>query len=300
MNVAVRCSLALGVCAAVLAACTISPNPSRGPESARETSPPVDGLECEIRTRRFAYSEAGGRALHVTVHTHCGHGAAPARVFVHGGGWSRGAPPPASEFTALLASGTPVVAVEYRLAAEAPAPAAVRDVRCALGWLGRHASELGFATDRIVVEGASAGGHLALLAVLAQDDPEFDAGCGPLPTVLAVVDRYGITDLSTWHPPSGAVARWLGPRAGDVAYMRRLSPINRLHRGAPPLFVVHGDADRVVPPTQSRALVAAARALGVPAMLQTVAGGGHGGFDAATEARLESALRDFIQAPRPD
>jgi acetyl esterase/lipase len=241
------------------------------------------------------YQVVDGRALHVDVHRLHSSRPTPVLVFVHGGGWSRGVRPPHEAFDAAFAMGFSVVTVEYRLADEAPAPAAVRDVRCALAWVGREAEALGFDRRHIVVEGASAGGHLALLAVVAQEDPEFDAGCGPLPPIAALIDHYGITDLTTWHPASGAVERWLGPHAGDAGYLARLSPLARLHGGMPPIFITHGDADRVVPPSQSRALFSAATSLGVPVWLHVVPGGGHGGFDTGATARIDAALRTFLR-----
>lgn len=242
------------------------------------------------------YQVVDGRTLHVDVHRLVSPRPTPVRVFVHGGGWSRGARPPRDSFAAAFAMGFSVVAVEYRLADEAPAPAAVRDVRCALAWVGREAGAMGFDRAHIVAEGASAGGHLALLAVAAQDDPAFDAGCGPVPPIAAVIDLYGIADLASWHPPSGAVERRLGPHAGDAGYLRRLSPLTRLHARMPPLFIAHGDADPVVPLSQSRALFAAATALGVPVWLHVVHGGKHGGFDAEATTRLDAALRTFLRA----
>ncbi|GAB3064678.1 hypothetical protein GCM10027214_33680 [Stenotrophomonas tumulicola] len=258
-----------------------------------EVQPRQAAIKSRVDVR---YHVVAGRALHLDVHRLQSSRPTPVLVFVHGGGWSRGARPPRASFEAAFAMGFSVVAVEYRLADEAPAPAAVRDVRCALAWVGREAATLGFDRRHIVVEGASAGGHLVLLAVAARDDPEFDAGCGRMPAIAAVVDRYGITDLAAWHPASGAVDRWLGPHAGDARYLRQLSPLARLDSRMPPLFIVHGDADRVVPLAQSQALFAAATALGVPVTLHVVTGGGHGAFDADATARLDVALRTFLRA----
>ncbi|MEZ0469878.1 alpha/beta hydrolase fold domain-containing protein [Luteimonas salinilitoris] len=241
------------------------------------------------------YARPGGRALHVDLHRNLVARPSPVLVHVHGGGWSRGARPPREAFAWAYAMGFSVVAVEYRLAGEAHAPAAVRDVRCALAWVGRHAARHGLDASRIVVEGVSAGAHLALLAVLAGDDAEFDAGCGPVPPVAVLVDRAGIADVQAWRPASGAVARWIGPRADAVDYAARLSPIRYLHRAMPPLFIVHGDADPVVPFAQSRRLHDAVRALGVPVALHVVAGGRHGGFTDAQAAAIDAALCLFLR-----
>ena len=56
--------------------------------------------------------------------------------------------------------------IDYRLAEDSLAPAAVEDCRCALRWVYRHAKEYGFDTNKIVVAGESAGGHLALMTAM--------------------------------------------------------------------------------------------------------------------------------------
>lgn len=274
--------------AAVLLAMSLTTAPAEA--SGRNTGRHGDGLS----SKDVVYEVAGGRALRVGIHRNLAVLPSPVLVHVHGGGWSRGTRPPRAAFAAAMAMGFSVVTVEYRLATEAKAPAAVLDVRCALAWIGRHAGDHGFNASRIVVEGESAGAHLALLAVLAGDAAGFDADCGPLPRVAALVDRFGIVDLQAWHPPSGAVERWLGPRADFEDYTARLSPLRYVGRDMPPLFIVHGDADKVVPISQSRGLYDAVRALGVPVAFHVVPGGGHGRFTEEQKASIDAGLCLFL------
>ncbi|HSS97751.1 MAG TPA: alpha/beta hydrolase, partial [Terriglobales bacterium] len=85
----------------------------------------------------------------------------PTLLFIHGGGWVNG-----NKNETTLASlpflnqGMNTVNIDYRLASQAHAPASVEDCRCALRWIYRHAKEYGFDTNKIVVVGESAGGHL--------------------------------------------------------------------------------------------------------------------------------------------
>lgn len=63
-----------------------------------------------------------------------------------------------------------VVSVEYRLAPENPAPAALEDAYASLVWTADHAAELGIDPTRLVTVGASAGGGLAAgVTLLARD-----------------------------------------------------------------------------------------------------------------------------------
>jgi acetyl esterase len=68
------------------------------------------------------------------------------------------------------AVGVTMVAASYRLAPEAPYPAALEDVYAGLQWTATHAEELGASADQIIIRGGSAGANLcAALALAARD-----------------------------------------------------------------------------------------------------------------------------------
>jgi acetyl esterase len=88
-------------------------------------------------------------------------------LWLHGGGWWVGDLEGFDRVTRQLAnaSGAVCVSVDYRLAPEAPFPAAVQDARAALAWAaGDGAAQLGTDPARVVVGGDSAGGNLAAVA----------------------------------------------------------------------------------------------------------------------------------------
>ena len=97
---------------------------------------------------------------------------APALLHIHGGGMVMGRPEMrhAALVSICRALGCIVASVDYRLAPEAPFPAALDDCYAALHWLHANASELGMDATRIAVAGESAGGGLAAcLSLLARD-----------------------------------------------------------------------------------------------------------------------------------
>ncbi|MDH2413325.1 alpha/beta hydrolase [Nocardioides sp. CER19] len=91
------------------------------------------------------------------------HGPGPLLVFFHGGGFVYGDLDSHDASVRFLAeqSGVRVLAVEYRLAPEAPFPAAYDDALEIFRWVLDHAAEVSAEPGRIGVGGDSAGGNLA-------------------------------------------------------------------------------------------------------------------------------------------
>lgn len=252
--------------------------------------------------RDIAYRQIGERALHLDAYVHADATTTPTPVLIHfhGGGWARGARP--ADWTAFrpyLAAGFSIVTVQYRLAGEAHAPAAVEDARCALHWVGANAEAFGFDQSRIVISGTSAGAHLALMAGLLPDANAFDPPeCRTPPRPAAIIDFYGPTDLAALGGRGGGlhptVANWIGPRGDAADQARLLSPIRWLAEGGPPVFIAHGDADRVVPVEQSRLLADRLGHFGVAFDLFIAEQGGHGKFDPATRDGMMKRLFSFL------
>lgn len=197
---------------------------------------------------------------------------------------------------ALAAHGFTAIAVGYRLLDAAPWPAQVDDARAALRWTHEHAAELGVDTDRIAVQGHSAGGQLALLvAGTAGRDALGDASSVPRPA--AVIAYFAPTELSLTPGPGKLPAQQVfGPEV-TAEEAAAGSPITYVDDRFPPTILVHGTADRFVPPTTSQHLFDALAAAGVPSELHLIAGQDHE-FDLTPRYR-ESAtgvVADFLRA----
>jgi acetyl esterase/lipase len=224
----------------------------------------------------------------------------PVALLFHGGGWVSGDKDEiALDVLPYLAMGFAVANVDYRLARVATAPAAVEDSRCALRWVIRHAKQYGLDVDRLILVGSSAGAHLALMDALAPAAAGFDNLCpGDEPLkVAAVINFFGIIDVGGLLAPPNArdfAIGWIGNAADPAALARRVSPITYVHKGAPPIFTAHGEADPVVPFAQARRLHAALAGAGVANQLFPLAKGGHGQFDGADVLLVNRAVRDFL------
>jgi acetyl esterase/lipase len=198
----------------------------------------------------------------------------PAVVMIHGGGWVGGSKSEMMDFSKPFLERDYVVAnVEYRLAAAAPAPAAVIDVLKASRWLVDHAAEYRVDPKRITVAGFSAGGHLALMAGMLNKDTDF----GPVTKFAGIIDFYGVADVvDAFEAKRDYAVQWLGtaPDAMDLA--KKVSPMSYVRKDAPPVLIIHGDQDDVVPYQQSVKLQAALKKVGAKVDLITVPGGKHG------------------------
>ena len=230
----------------------------------------------------------------------------PTVVYYHGGGWFFGDRTGALPYLMpWLVRGWNVVNVEYRMSGTALAPAAVEDARCALRWVYRNANQFHLDTSRIIVTGHSAGGHLALMAGMLSDADGLDNNCpadsanGDVPLkVSAIVDWYGPTDVSDLiagpDRKTYAVA-WLGSLPDQQDEARRVSPLTYVRAGLPPILIIHGDSDPVVPYSQSQHLHAELDKLNVQNELYTVPHGGHGMFGADADVEAYRHVWEFLE-----
>ena len=231
----------------------------------------------------------------------------PTLVFFHGGGWIGGTKETSvMSLVPWIEMGWNVVNVEYRMARVAPAPAGVEDALCALRFVVAQAKTYGIDTNRIVVAGESAGGHLALAAGMIPATAGFTNICAAggftgfenaVPKVAAIINWYGITDVNDMlaGPNTRSYAvQWVGAPADRDAVARSVSPITYVRAGLPPVLSIQGDADPIVPYSQNVRLRDALTKAGVPNELVTVAGGGHGNFKADERTRIYLKIREFL------
>jgi acetyl esterase/lipase len=222
-------------------------------------------------------------------------GPSPIVINIHGGGFNKGSKESQTGFNTFFKNGYSVANIAYRLVQVAPAPAAVQDVRCALIYLIKNAKSLNIDPNRIVIMGGSAGGHLALMGGLLGNDTKFDNNCPGVKDVkvAAIIDKYGITHVGNWK--SRSATWWLGERSNDQAFIQSVSPLYQVKKNSPPVFIVHGDADPVVPYQQSVDLKNKLDEMGVKNKFMTVPGGEHGKFPAEKNSEVNKAIIDFLK-----
>ena len=225
----------------------------------------------------------------------------PTVIYIHGGGWVGGNKNVRPlYFLPYLEMGWAVVNVAYRLARVSLAPGAVEDCRCALRWVIENADRYNFDTDKIVLTGRSAGGHLSLITGMLPASSSLDRRCLGEDNLkaAAIVNWFGITDvddlLEGKNMQSYAVT-WLGSQGDRHEIAKRVSPLNYVRPGLPPVLTIHGDADTVVPYEHAVRLHRALDESGVPNQLVTIPGGKHGGFSREEILRIHVSTREFLK-----
>ena len=276
-----------------------------------------------VKERGVVYHREGRRRLRLDVYkpkTPDPEGELrPAIIEVHGGGWVFGsrAEQGIPLLNHLAANGWVGFNIDYRLSPRATMPDHVVDVKRAIAWVREHAADYGVDPDRICLTGGSAGGHLCALAALTSDDRSLQPGFEDADTsVTAAVAFYGLYDMLDaeeryyHHIRDWLLARIVvkADRADDPDAFRRVSPTHRVHPGAPPFMIFHGERDTLVPVEDARAFARALEATSNEPVLYVELPGSEHAFDLAPSLRcarvvegIERFLRTVVSpAPDPD
>jgi len=195
-----------------------------------------------------------------------------------------------------------------------PIPDQVEDVKRAVRFIRYHAKEYGIDPDKIGITGASSGGHLALMVATAGDNKALLNAKDPVDRVSARVQAAAV-----FYPPTyflnygqegfnasasqmilaatGLTAAFDFKRWNDttrtyvsitdmdtrLAIAKENSPIYSVTPDDPPVLIIHGDADRLVPKQQSETIIRKLKEAGVPNELIIKKGGSHGWRDSGVE-----------------
>lgn len=233
-----------------------------------------------VTSLSVVYHRADGKALKLDAKVPRGTPARPrpAVVWVHGGGWNvgdRGEVPMWHKW--LNDRGYAVFAIDYRLAPPPRWQQAPGDVKCAIGWVKRHAARYHVDPNRVMIAGGSAGGNLTLMG--AYSDDRVKPSCPAKDTsVKAVVAFYPAVSVRlTWQETGwpDQVRPWAQKYTGGTpaqvpSHYKAASADTYVRPGLPPTLIIHGDRDHIAPYEGSRMLAHKLEAAGVPHQLVTV------------------------------
>ena len=143
-----------------------------------------------------------------------------------------------------------------------PAPAFLQDAKTAIRYLRKNAEEYGIDTERVCFWGTSSGGNTSLLVALTGDDPKYktDEYAEYSDSVSVAIDCFGPTDLvrlSKLAEATGNSSLLEGLVGGKLSehmeLLEEISPLRiiRKNKKYPPILILHGDADELVPYDES-------------------------------------------------
>ena len=218
----------------------------------------------------------------------------PLLVYIHGGAWIDGDKSEFLQFKPLVEQAFPdfaLISINYRLfdftTKQNKFPSQEEDVAAALAFIETKSAEWNI-SSKLVLSGASAGAHLALLHGLKNRKSEIKGLVAFFPPT-DLPSLYGFNNLTTL-----GLTELLGgtPQTAAVAYQNS-SPVKFVSQDDPPTIFFHGETDQVVPISQSEKLETALKNTQIRHQFIRVPNQGHG-FTSETNASLLKQAKAFL------
>jgi acetyl esterase/lipase len=232
------------------------------------------------RERNITYGPAGKRNLLDVYRPQSRPEGCPAFIYFHPGGFFSGGKSREARpiFDRLVRHGWVCVSANYRLRQAGMFPRNLVDAKLVIAWVRENAGEYGVDPGSIVVAGGSAGANLAVTCALSPNETRFQPGFEDADTsVVAAVGLYG----------------YYGPAPTDESIPS--SPEDYARADAPPLLLLHGERDPMVPARDVRRFAERIRdASSNPVVYAELPGGQHN-FDTFSSIRC-AAVADGIEA----
>jgi acetyl esterase/lipase len=265
--------------------------------SARSRPTPPSQPHTYKQQQDVVFGEADGVGLAMDIFTPLGKPNGRAIIDVASGAWysdrnkirdhQRG-----QFFQIFCGRGYTVFAIRPGSRSRFSAPEMVQNLRTGIHWVRDHAAEFAIDPDHMALCGASAGGHLACLAMVT---PDFGKDKKVVQPFSAAAIFFPPTDFIEWggYPIDfskdndwGKLVRSLAVSRSErlkqplskkelTERVRQISPARLVHSKQPPFLIIHGDTDPLVPLQQSQVFVDALRAAGGDAQLIVKHGGSH-------------------------
>lgn len=216
---------------------------------------------------------------------------APAFIFFHPGGWSMGEPLWGYEMCRHYSQiGMVAISFQYRLSfigGFSPIDA-LMDVKSAIRWTRAQHEKLNIDPDRVAAGAISAGAHLVACAATIDgyDDPLDDINISSVPNVLAFQSACLNTVIV------GEFTHLLQERDRP----ENLSPYHNLKPGLPPMCLIHGTADDLVPFDSIRQYAEKSTGLGNRCDLHPFEGTDHFFSQNADSSEVFKLFDDFFES----
>ena len=238
-----------------------------------------------------------------------GSGPFPLIIWIHGGGWQGGSNELSGiEFAGdFLPHGFALASLDYRFVQDASFPAPIEDCKSALLWLKKNAAQYHLDAGRVGVCGESAGAHLAALLAVTGDSAKFSSDPAADLRIQAAICWATPADLdrdrghwplqSVLYHPEDPLFKAFPHGIYDVALADRYSPASYVHTGVPPMIIVHGAKDELVPLGQAQTFAENLKKAGNDVTFRIDPEHGHGVLSAATKAEAVTFFERTLEQP---
>lgn len=201
-------------------------------------------------------------------------GPLPVVIWTSGSAWladsgKRGAAGLAAQ---LNPAGYAVAGVSIRSSSQVKFPGQLHDIKAAIRWLRANAAKYNFDPKHIAIMGDSSGGWTSAMAALTGDAPELEGSVGTTgvaSAVQAAVAFYPPTDFLTMD--AWALQRCAGTACHDSEgspesllvgcaiqtcpdKVQAANPLRYITAADPPIMILHGNSDQLVPHNQGEQL----------------------------------------------
>ena len=117
-----------------------------------------------------------------------------------------------------------------------------------------------------------------------------------------MIDFFGPTDLALYAKSEGIEDGYLVPVFGkacktDPTVFKKASPMTYVRKDAPPILILHGTLDLIVPIKHSEMLYKALTDVGATVEMHTVSFAGHGGWNDRDMQKAQDAVFHFLDTP---
>jgi len=191
-----------------------------------------------------------------------------------------------ADFAPVVKAGYGLAFIQYRPANIAKYPAQVHDLKNAARYILNHAEQFPIDLNHVFLAGDSSGGHTAIMSYLTWGEPVLDEYDDPLPTLSGLIDYYGVTNVRKLAETDTGMSKESNALLLDFLFAEKteaeFAQANfacyiDLKEKLPPVLILHGNKDRLVPLSQSVEFFEALKARGTDCQFYMVNNSDHGG-----------------------
>lgn len=230
----------------------------------------------------------------------------PLVIHVQGSGWyKQDMNDHIFDFMPIVKRGFAYAIIQYHHAPEYHFPTQIIDTKKAIRFIQKHVDQYPIDISNVFLSGDSSGAHTALMTLLTYNQKLFDTGDSTLIPLKGMISLYGPANFLTldrWfckydHQEEKNTSDLMGQDHMDEDSLKKASPVYYIDQqvSLPPMLILHGSKDHVVPFTQSLELYDALKQKHFNVKLARVKDADHGRSIFYTED-VYNCIEEFLKS----